>query len=197
MSYPDPLNQTLEQVFRRIQQQRMRGVPILNQALRVEAVEFTHWQGDYLGVLITPWFMNLMLLPNEGDEWEELVIGKKVTQVFPSGAYEFIVGYEQGIGRYQTCSLFSPLFEFSDQEMAVAMAKAVMLGLMDQENRDQTSMREQEIARIWCEPEKVEPSEQAVLKTATLEQRLEQPLSRRDLLRGHILRELSCGSKGV
>lgn len=84
----------------------MRGVPVLNSALRVEAVGFTPWLGNCLGVLITPWFMNLMLLPDQGGEWEELAVGVRVTQVFPSGAYGFIVCSEEGIGRYLMCSLF-------------------------------------------------------------------------------------------
>ena len=41
----------------------MAGVPMLNPALRVQAVGFRHWQSHWLGVLVTPWFMNLMLLP--------------------------------------------------------------------------------------------------------------------------------------
>ena len=98
MICPDYLTEGLEQSYRRIQRERMRDLPFLNPALRVKAVGFRHWQGRCLGVLITPWFMNLMLLPCEGDEWQELQIGDKQRHLLPSGSYEFIVGEEAGIG---------------------------------------------------------------------------------------------------
>ena len=45
---------------------------------------------------MTPWFMNLVLLPLRGDEWAELPSGTTINQVFPSGSYEFILGEEEG-----------------------------------------------------------------------------------------------------
>ncbi len=41
---------------------RMRGLPIVNPALAVEAVGFAPWEGHWLGVMVTPWFINLTLL---------------------------------------------------------------------------------------------------------------------------------------
>jgi [NiFe] hydrogenase assembly HybE family chaperone len=189
---PDYLCEGLEQVFRRIETERMQGLPILNSALRVSAVGFRQWQGYCLGVLITPWFMNLMLLPNEGDDWQELGIGDKQLHQFPSGPYEFIVGEEPGVGRYQMCSLFSPVFEFADQETAEATAEAAMSALMETENRDTLSTHEREIERRWRgEPETGDESVQAAGEQASLSigERLEQPLSRRELLRGRLVRE--------
>ncbi|MES9894103.1 MAG: [NiFe]-hydrogenase assembly chaperone HybE [Candidatus Thiodiazotropha endolucinida] len=185
---PDYLIQGLEKQFRQIQQERMEGLPLLNPALRLEAVGFREWNGLCLGVLVTPWFMNLMLLPPEGDSWKATKVGDKQLYQMPSGPYEFIVCEEEGIGRYQMCSLFSPVFEFADQATAVATAEAVMDALMRVEHRDTISTRESEIERFW----KGEPDEQAVdgqdgsvqEERPTISQRLEQPLSRRDLLRG-------------
>ncbi|MEJ2592737.1 MAG: [NiFe]-hydrogenase assembly chaperone HybE [Candidatus Thiodiazotropha sp.] len=193
MICPDYLTEGLEQSYRRIQRERMRDLPFLNPALRVKAVGFRHWQGRCLGVLITPWFMNLMLLPCEGDEWQELQIGDKQRHLLPSGSYEFIVGEEAGIGRYQMCSLFSPMFEFADQETAEATALAAMEALMDAHNRDSVSTREREISRRWHgEPEPDESGEASspgAVSDLALSERLEQPISRRELLRGRITSE--------
>ncbi len=196
MICPDYLSEGLEWVFRRIQRERMQGLPILNPALQVKAVGFRQWQDHCLGVLITPWFMNLMLLPSEGDGWPELQIGDKQLHQLPSGPYEFILGEEPGVGRYQMCSLFSPVFEFADQATAEATAGAVMDALMEPENRDTVSTREREIERHWRgEPEregseaKDQPTAAGDEETATLGERLQQPLSRRDLLRGRLGRE--------
>jgi len=184
MICPEYFTEGLEVHFRRIERERMQGLPLLNTALQVKAVGFRHWQDRCLGVLITPWFMNLMLLPAEGDDWEELQIGDKQLHQLPSGPYEFILGEEAGIGRYLICSLFSPMFEFADQATAVATAEAVMQGVMDEKNRDTLSTCEAEISRQWSgeTPEAPEPEAAAAVKG--LSERLEQPISRRALLRG-------------
>ncbi len=193
MICPDYLCEGLERVFRRIETERMQGLPFLNPALQVRAVGFRHWQGHCLGVLITPWFMNLMLLPNEGDDWQELSIGDKQLHQLPSGPYEFIVGEEPEVGRYQMCSLFSPVFEFADQETAEATAMAAMSALMEAENRDTVSTHEKEIERRWRgEPETGSEETSETLgeqESLTIDERLEQPLSRRELLRGRRARE--------
>ncbi len=186
------LTEGLERVFNHIQHERMQDVPVLNELLQVEAVGFTSWQDHCLGVLITPWFMNLMLLPNEGDEWDHLSVGSKRTHLFPSGPYEFIAGYEEGIGYYQVCSLFSPVFQFVDQEAAVATAKAVMQALMDEENHEEIDINEKEVERRWYgKPAEIGEGidEEEVMAQPTLEQRLETPISRRDLLTGNFHRE--------
>ncbi len=164
--------------FRRIERKRMQGLPFLNPALKVEAVGFVPWETGVLGVLITPWFMNLVLLPGTAD-WRQLRVGSKVRHSFPSGCYEFTVGDEPGIGRYQSCSLFSPMQAFEDQAAAVATAAEVMRGLQDEENREGLTLNEAEVRRAWQgEPE---PQEEACGKPLT--ERLDQPISRRALLR--------------
>ncbi|MES9970440.1 MAG: [NiFe]-hydrogenase assembly chaperone HybE [Candidatus Thiodiazotropha sp.] len=188
MICPDYLIEGLECQFRRIQQERMQGLPLLNPALQVEAVGFCKWNEFCLGVLITPWFMNLMLLPPEGDSWETMGVGDKQLHQMPSGPYEFILGEEEGIGRYQMCSLFSPVFEFADHATAVATAEAVMDALMSAEHRDSVSTRESEIERNWKGESAQQSVDDQVASTEqarpAMSERLEQPLSRRDLLRG-------------
>jgi [NiFe] hydrogenase assembly HybE family chaperone len=188
MICPDYLTEGLERLYRRIGQERMQGLPLLNPALRVKAIGFRQWQGRCLGVLVTPWFMNLMLLPSEGDEWRHLQIGEKQLHQLPSGPYEFIVGEEADIGRYQMCSLFSPMFEFADQETAEAAARAAMEALMDERNRDTIATHEREIGRRWRgEAEPTDSSQASADRPSAemaLSERLEQPLSRRALLRG-------------
>ncbi|MCG7915373.1 MAG: [NiFe]-hydrogenase assembly chaperone HybE [Candidatus Thiodiazotropha weberae] len=190
MICPDYIIEGLEVQFRSIEQQRMQGLPLLNPALQVEAVGFRQWQDLCLGVLITPWFMNLMLIPHEGDSWREKRIGDKQTHLFPSGPYDFILGEEEGIGRYQMCSLFSPMFEFSDQQTAVTTATQVMLAIMDEENQDGLSTCESEINRRRHgeaeEDETTTDESSEPERSVAISERLQQPVSRRDLLRGTI-----------
>ena len=44
---------------------RMEGLDFVNLSLAVEAVDFAPWEGHWLGVLVTPWFMTLMLAPRD------------------------------------------------------------------------------------------------------------------------------------
>ncbi len=122
------LTRRLEAAFGHIERERMADVPLLNDALRVQAVGFRDVDDANLGVLITPWFMNLMRMPAEGDDVGSP--GEKRFVDLPAGRFEFIAGEEADIGTYQMCSLFSPVFEFADQATAVATAEAVMAQVM-------------------------------------------------------------------
>jgi [NiFe] hydrogenase assembly HybE family chaperone len=119
------LTSTLENCFMQIQQQRMADVPILNSALQVQAVDFQLFQQAWLGILITPWFMNLLYSRDD-----HLAIGAKITHNFPAGQFEFIVSYEKELGFYQSCSLYSPMFDFQQQEIAVQTAQAALQELL-------------------------------------------------------------------
>jgi [NiFe] hydrogenase assembly HybE family chaperone len=126
----------LEGAFRRVAAQRMAGVPILNPALSVEAVGFRPWDQHWLGVLVTPWFMNLWLMPRVVSRWQPIAAGTTRHHVFPAGVFEFIGGFEPTIGDYQACSLFSPMFEFANQSDARDTALAALQALFDPAHRD-------------------------------------------------------------
>jgi len=125
--------------FERVRRERMSGLPFVNDALRVEVVGLRRWRGLWLGVLVTPWFMNLLLLPGDGAAtdgeppacWSSLGIGDCAAFVFPSGRFEFIAGREAEAGEYLSCSLFSPMFEFADHETARQTAEACLVALFD------------------------------------------------------------------
>jgi len=189
MICPEHLSAGLETGFTRIQRERMADVPILNPALEVQAVGFRDWEGYCLGVLITPWFMNLMLVSRQDNEWAQLPSGTKISHRFPSGTYEFILGEEEGIGHYLMCSLFSPVFEFQNQEAAVVTAEAVMESLMDEANRDDSLTREVEIRKIWRGEDDAAGAvtDGDEVNRPTLRERIEKPISRRELLRGAFL----------
>ena len=116
----------LETCFKQIQTQRMADMPILNPKLHVQAVDFRLYQGAWLGILITPWFMNLLYWRDD-----ELKAGEKITHLFPAGNFEFVVGYENDLGFYQTCSLYSPMFDFEEQAVAVQTAQAALNALLE------------------------------------------------------------------
>nr|MBP6737724.1 [NiFe]-hydrogenase assembly chaperone HybE [Paracoccaceae bacterium] len=148
----------LEADFREIFNAKMRDVPMVNHALHVAAIGFQPWEGGFLGVLVAPWFMNLVLLPAEGRP--VLGAGEKEVIAFPSGEYEFLHNTREMVGPYLACSLFSPMGDFTSQLQAVDVARAVMAELFRSENRAETdraaeirAAREAELAPPAPEPE--------------------------------------------
>ena len=136
---PDP-SPRLVDAFR-VAATRMDGLAFVNPALIVEAVGFAPWQGHWLGVLVTPWFMNLVLMPREPAAWHAIAAGETRHHVFPAGVFEFIGSRDAALGDYQACSLFSPMFEFADHAGARATALAALEALFDSQQRDAAEVR--------------------------------------------------------
>lgn len=129
--------EALVELFDNVAQARMAGIPILNPALRVEALGFELCEGDgaeaggthgAVGVLVTPWFMNLVWFPLERVDQPHRAGSSRV---HPVGAenFDFIGGHEAAFGSFEACSLFSPMFEFPDQAAASATGAAVLAAL--------------------------------------------------------------------
>lgn len=133
-----PRVQALLALYQHIAATRMAGLPLCNAVLAVQAVGFAPLPGSggALGVLITPWFINLVWLPvgeplrdEHGQVLPALRLGDSRVRAVGHERFDFIGAHEEGFGPYEACSLFSPVFEFGDQASAVATAEAV-LGLL-------------------------------------------------------------------
>ncbi|MGM9427413.1 [NiFe]-hydrogenase assembly chaperone HybE [Hydrogenophaga sp. MI9] len=118
--------------YRRVQTERMQGIPILNPALSVEAVGFRRAEVPEEapeqepvaeGVLITPWFMSLVRLPLALQPHGNRV-ARKFVRDFGSEGFEFIGAHDDAVGYHETCALFSPMEGFATQAQAVETALA-------------------------------------------------------------------------
>lgn len=117
--------------YRMVAAERMQGLPIVNERLAVEAVGFFDFGQHRFGVLIAPWFMNMVLLPG-GDAWSGLVQGDKVTIALPAGEYEFTMCADDALGRgYLSAVLFRTMIDFPDQSTAREVALDILLRLFD------------------------------------------------------------------
>lgn len=128
--WPDNPAPVLEEVFTAIAHGPMRDVPICNPALRVEAHGFRQREdGHWVGVMITPWAINLLCLPGRTEGWPPLPACAKHDWQFPSGNYEFTVAEEARLGVYHLCSLFSPALDLPSHEQAQLTARATLSAL--------------------------------------------------------------------
>jgi len=128
------------QQFETIYLEHMQDLPVINKALQVEAVGFRDYHGDQLGVLITPWFMNLILLP-EVDNWSNSPQGDTSSIDFPSGRIEFAVSHDKVLGTYLSAVAFRGVVELADQATARKLALEVLSDLMKPPRNERTISR--------------------------------------------------------
>jgi [NiFe] hydrogenase assembly HybE family chaperone len=121
--------------YRRVETERMQGIPILNPQLRVEAVGFrlAHQEEEQdtavaEGVLITPWFMSLVRLPLDRQDHAGRV-ARKAVRSFGNERFDFIGAHDPAVGYHEACALFSPMADFRSQAQARETAEAVLAQL--------------------------------------------------------------------
>ncbi|MCM2287549.1 MAG: [NiFe]-hydrogenase assembly chaperone HybE [Sulfuritalea sp.] len=122
--------EAVEEAFFRIQREQMADLPILNPVLSVEAVNFQRWQGHWLGIVITPWCMSLLLVPGSSENWVSAGENKRRFVRFPAGDFAFLGSAESELGEYQSCPLFSPMGQFASQSEAAMTARASLIALL-------------------------------------------------------------------
>ena len=109
--------QQLVNFYRKVYEERFRGVPIINPELEVEAVGFRALAEHEIGALITPWFINLVLLPGT-DRWQERAQGSCCNVELPGGKVDFTVSHDDELGTTLSAALFGTVTEFPNQAMA-------------------------------------------------------------------------------
>lgn len=109
---------------------RMAGLPVYRDGFPIDLLGVRVVGEGLIGVVITPWAMNIIAWPLAVDHGERPE-GSKRVKALPSGRYEFIAGRLDGVGFYESCSLFSPLDEFDDAEAARATAEAAAISVFE------------------------------------------------------------------
>jgi [NiFe] hydrogenase assembly HybE family chaperone len=112
----------LVQRFQWIDRERMRGLPFYNDQLQVEAIDFEEIDIGYIGALITPWFINIILLFKQPPQ-QQVTVGQRCKHILPAGELEFMVGEDEVIGRYDFISLASPVRQFKTRQQAQVFAR--------------------------------------------------------------------------
>ncbi|KAA3649224.1 MAG: [NiFe]-hydrogenase assembly, chaperone, HybE [Proteobacteria bacterium] len=102
----------------------MQGLPFVNDALQVRALRFERIDGDWLGGLVTPWCVQLMLLPGGGTLWADVSAGTRSAVALPVGMLPFIADSSDGtLQAFQYFPLVNSVSGLPD----MASAEAVVL----------------------------------------------------------------------
>ncbi|WP_298424424.1 [NiFe]-hydrogenase assembly chaperone HybE [Rhodoblastus sp.] len=118
----------LEAHFRLVHARAMKDVPICNEILGVASTDFRVCGDWAVGVVVTPWFMNVFAAPLAAPV--ATAPGETQRLALPAGEVDFLASDLDGFGRLLSCSLFSPMDEFVDHEAAVATARAALDALL-------------------------------------------------------------------
>ncbi len=110
--------------------ERMVSLPVYNHRLDIRVIGLRRWTEGLVGVVATPWAMNIVLLPWEGAPAR--IEGTERQVCLPSGSYRFIAGQLAGVGALESCSLFSPMECFDDPEVVAEVAGHAVVELFRQ-----------------------------------------------------------------
>lgn len=117
---PQPL---LERLFSEIAEGEMRALPFYRPQIPLRACGFQLFEQQWIGVLLTPWMLSLLVLPGPDQEWPRRPVGSRLALALPCGNVGFTLGEIHGGGQYLGSSLMSPLPENLAAETALALAK--------------------------------------------------------------------------
>lgn len=120
----------MQRHYQHVWQTRMSDMPFVNPALEVETVGFLRHEGDWLGVIITPWFLNLFLLCGGGMLWRDLAAGQRQLVQLPCGAMQFIADDDPDLGLYQYCPLIAAVGTLPNQSSARQTAVDAMQAVL-------------------------------------------------------------------
>lgn len=119
----DPATE-LQGYFRSVLETRMNGLPFLNPAVQVEVVDCRRVSGDWLAGVVTPWSLQLVLLPGGGTLWRDTPVGGRQVVALPAGEMVFIGDEgEAALPAFQYCPLITPIQHLDGHAAAVAIMR--------------------------------------------------------------------------
>lgn len=131
IGYASNPQDVLEQHFDSVYEREMKGLKLCHKDVKVQAVGFHLYENHWLGMMITPWFLNLMILPQTDQPWPELKQerGNDILLEFPCGNLKFTPRIDPDLGSYLCCSLASPLRNIKSHDDLVSVAHKVLTDL--------------------------------------------------------------------
>lgn len=108
----------LSRHFQAVWQARAAELAPVNPALQVEAIGFVRYAGDWVGVVVTPWFFKLFLLPGGGSLWGDIPAGQRRYLQLPGGVLPFTAESAPAVGPYQCTPLIEPIAAVSSMGVA-------------------------------------------------------------------------------
>ncbi|MFQ2854220.1 hydrogenase-2 assembly chaperone [Aeromonas caviae] len=94
--------------YERIAREEMQGLPFYHPAMPIVA-ECTLFEGQWLGCVLTPWMLCVVVLPGPDQLWPVRGSRDRLALQLPCGNLTFMVGELPETGLLLACSLMSPI----------------------------------------------------------------------------------------
>ncbi|OEC47059.1 hydrogenase-2 assembly chaperone [Aeromonas sp. DNP9] len=104
-SNPAPL---LVAQYERIAREEMQVLPFYHATMPMVA-ECTLFEGQWLGCVLTPWMLSVVVLPGPDQLWPVRSSSDRLALQLPCGNMTFMVGELPETGQLLACSLMSPI----------------------------------------------------------------------------------------
>lgn len=114
----------------------MRDFSFYNFKIGYDAIGFHAGNDACTGIIVTPWVMTIIRVPHTS--YPPLPDGEIVTRQYPSGNYDFITSYLNGVGSVENCALFSSMLLFPSHSVACQAAQEAITALFKASARSAT-----------------------------------------------------------
>lgn len=133
--YAENPAEQVEAAFRQVADESMEGLPFINSAMPIKA-EFQTFDNQWVGTIITPWMLSVLILPGPDQIWDERQVGQRIGLELPYGNMTFVVGQMDSLGQYLSCSLSSPLDKNLTAEQGIKLVEDSLRMLLSLPVRD-------------------------------------------------------------
>ncbi len=126
-------NRNPAELFRKEMEQisvNMQDLPFYRHDITCFTPNFILYEGQWIGTVLTPWMISIIVIPGPEQLWEGRTVGDKLGLQLPYKTMTFTVSSINSIPQYLSCSLLSPIDPSLTPEQAVQLTKDCLTMLL-------------------------------------------------------------------